>query len=67
MEDGCVVVLISLTVSVLAVFSLCLYKRDGGHAVAQWLRRYATSQKVAGSRPDKANYSEQLIKFFRPH
>jgi hypothetical protein len=27
----------------------------GGHAVAQWLRRYATNRKVAGSRPDEAN------------
>jgi hypothetical protein len=25
-----------------------------GHAVAQWLRHYATSRKVTGSRPHKA-------------
>jgi hypothetical protein len=25
-----------------------------GHAVAQWLRHYATSRKVAGSKPDEA-------------
>jgi hypothetical protein len=28
-----------------------------GHAVAQWLRHYATSRKVAGSRPDEVNES----------
>jgi hypothetical protein len=26
-----------------------------GHTVAQWLRRYATSRKVAGSRPNEVN------------
>jgi hypothetical protein len=26
-----------------------------GHEVACWLRHYATSRKVAGSRPDKLN------------
>jgi hypothetical protein len=26
-----------------------------GHVVAYWLRYYATSRKVAGSRPDKVN------------
>jgi hypothetical protein len=25
------------------------------HAVVQWLRHYATSRKVAGSRPDEVN------------
>jgi hypothetical protein len=29
---------------------------DGGHVVAQWLRHYATGQKVAGSRPDEMYY-----------
>jgi hypothetical protein len=28
----------------------------GGHAVVQWLRRYATNQKVAGSIPDEVNF-----------
>jgi hypothetical protein len=27
-----------------------------GHAVAQWLRRYATNRKVAGSMPDEVNF-----------
>jgi hypothetical protein len=26
-----------------------------GHVVALWLRYYATSQKVTGSRPDEVN------------
>jgi hypothetical protein len=26
-----------------------------GHAVAQWLRHYATSRKISGSRPDEVN------------
>jgi hypothetical protein len=26
-----------------------------GHAVAQWLKRYVTHLKVAGSRPDEVN------------
>jgi hypothetical protein len=26
-----------------------------GHAEALWIRHYATSRKVAGSRPDEAN------------
>jgi hypothetical protein len=28
---------------------------DVGHAVPQWLRHYATSRKVAGSRADEVN------------
>jgi hypothetical protein len=28
-----------------------------GHTVASWLRHYATSQKVAGSRPDEVNFN----------
>jgi hypothetical protein len=28
---------------------------SGRHAVAYWLRHYATSQKIAGSRPNKVN------------
>jgi hypothetical protein len=28
-----------------------------GHAVAKWLRHYATSRKVAGSRPDEVVFS----------
>jgi hypothetical protein len=28
----------------------------GGHAVVQWLRHYAISQKAAGSRPDEVNF-----------
>jgi hypothetical protein len=27
-----------------------------GHAVALWLRHYATSRKVAGARPDEVNF-----------
>jgi hypothetical protein len=26
-----------------------------GHAVMKWLKHYATSRKVAGSRPDEIN------------
>jgi hypothetical protein len=33
--------------------SLIFYK---GHAVAWWLRYYATNRKVAGSRPDEVNF-----------
>jgi hypothetical protein len=35
--------------------NICSYSRCGGHAIAQWLRHYATSRKVAGSRSDEAN------------
>jgi hypothetical protein len=28
----------------------------GGYVVAYWLRHYATSRKVAGSRPDDVNF-----------
>jgi hypothetical protein len=38
--------------------SLSVY--GGGHAVAQWLRRYATSRKVAGSRPDEVDFFSNL-------
>jgi hypothetical protein len=31
-----------------------MYKKVG-HAVAYWLRHYATNQKVAGSIPDEVN------------
>jgi hypothetical protein len=31
-----------------------------GHAVAQWLNHYATSQKVVGSRPDKETFFPQF-------
>jgi hypothetical protein len=31
-----------------------------GNAVAEWLRHYATSGKVAGSRPDVVNFSIYL-------
>jgi hypothetical protein len=27
-----------------------------GHEVAQWLRHYATNQKIAGSIPDEENF-----------
>jgi hypothetical protein len=27
-----------------------------GHAVAQWLRRYATNRKVTGSIPNEVNF-----------
>jgi hypothetical protein len=33
----------------------------GAHAVAQWLRHYATNRKVAGSTPDEANFYIYLI------
>jgi hypothetical protein len=36
-----------------AYFSLGVFYSIRGHAVAQWLRHYATSRKVAGSRPDE--------------
>jgi hypothetical protein len=28
----------------------------GGHAVAQWLRHYATNRKVTGLIPDEVNF-----------
>jgi hypothetical protein len=31
-------------------------RKKQGHAVAEWLRRYATNRKVAGSRPDEAKF-----------
>jgi hypothetical protein len=33
----------------------CALSTKWGHAVTQWLRHYATSRKVAGSRPDEVN------------
>jgi hypothetical protein len=39
------------------VFGLtCCLDIEGGHAVAQWLRHYATNRKVAGSVTDDANF-----------
>jgi hypothetical protein len=35
--------------------NLKLYWKIPGHAVAQWLRHYTTSQKVVGLRPNKVN------------
>jgi hypothetical protein len=32
-----------------------------GHAVAEWLRHYATNRKVTGSRPDEVNEFFQFI------
>jgi hypothetical protein len=32
-----------------------------GHAVAYWLRHYATNRKVAGSIPDEVNFLIYLI------
>jgi hypothetical protein len=29
--------------------------KAGGHGVVLWLRHYATSQKVAASKPDEVN------------
>jgi hypothetical protein len=38
-------------------FTKCIASERGwGHAVAYWLRHYATSRKVAGSRPDEMNF-----------
>jgi hypothetical protein len=37
----------------------CMY--NGGHAVVQWLRHYATNRKVAGSIPDEVNFYIYLI------
>jgi hypothetical protein len=37
----------------------CVYCLKG-HAVAQWLRRYVTNRKVAGSRPDEVNVFYQF-------
>jgi hypothetical protein len=31
------------------------FKRLRRHAVTEWLRQYATSRKVEGSRPDEVN------------
>jgi hypothetical protein len=41
-------------VSEVLVFSLTF--TGGGHAVAKWLRHYATNRKVAGSRPDEVDF-----------
>jgi hypothetical protein len=38
----------------------------GGDAVAQWLRYYAISRKVAGSGPDEVNFSIYLILLTQP-
>jgi hypothetical protein len=38
-----------------------MYILTGGHAVAQWLRHYATNRKVAGSIPDEVNFLIYLI------
>jgi hypothetical protein len=36
------------------------HRNEGGHVVVQWLRHYATSRKVAGSRPNEANEYLQI-------
>jgi hypothetical protein len=38
----------------------------GAYSVAQWLRHYATSREVAGSRPDEILLHVTLVKFWQP-
>jgi hypothetical protein len=37
------------------LFAVPFSEAEESHAVAQWLKHYATSQKVAGSRTDEVN------------
>jgi hypothetical protein len=49
--NGCI-----MTVTVKAYTKCTLQREKQGHAVAQWLRHYATSRKVTGSRPYEVNF-----------
>jgi hypothetical protein len=46
--------IVSSTQTSINLFNNVLFK--GGHAVAYWLRHYAASRKVAGSRPDEVDF-----------
>jgi hypothetical protein len=66
MESPAVSLLLGVEVSTPASFSsrlrldlnifITLHSGRWGHAVAYWLRHYATGQNTAGSRPNEVNF-----------
>jgi hypothetical protein len=49
-----------ILLSVTQIFDIVFYSFPM-HTVEYWLRHYATSHKVGGSRPDEGNFSGYLI------